>query len=96
MRNGIYLKKVIRSKHLMRMFMAYGIDKDVFDILEGECTEIRIKETDTGNYFRIPYKLWKDNQIIKDFDGKQSFFPLRKLSEAVKEKELVAKQMKLI
>ena len=74
--DGIYRKKVVRSKHLMRMFNGYGIDNHIVEELEKEnCKEIRILETDTGVVWHTALKDFVENMIKKSFDGLQCFLP---------------------
>lgn len=77
MRNGIYVKRVIRSKHLMKMFQGYGISKSiVVQLAKDGCREIRINE-DGEILYRIPYDLFVQKGIEKNFDDLQVFCSLK-------------------
>ena len=70
----VYGKVVNRSKHLMKMFQGYGISKEIFDELRKDgCTEIRIREEDTGNVYTVPFSVFDEHKIEKNFDGPQCF-----------------------
>lgn len=76
MHDSIYRKKVIREKHLMKMFGSYGIDADIFKkLVELKCKEIRVKEKDTDCIMSCSFETFANNKIMKNFDGPQFFLP---------------------
>lgn len=81
--NGIYRKKVISTKHKMKIFDAYGIDKTIVSKLEKlGCKEIRILETDTNIIYSTSFENFLKNGIEKNFDGKQVFLSIKHFSES--------------
>jgi hypothetical protein len=73
-----YRKKVVREKHLMRMFNGYGIDRDIIiDLKRQGCDNIRIMEIDTGQIYEVPFEKFIKNGIEKDFEGIQIFIPAK-------------------
>lgn len=76
--DNIYRKKVDSTKHKMKIFDAYGIDMKIVNTIISEgIKEIRILETDTGTILSVDVDTFNDNAIIKDFDGKQMFLPVK-------------------
>lgn len=72
--DDVYEKVVTRSKHLMKMFNGYGIDEEIFkDLRSNGCTLIKIKEIDTGTIFEVPFSVFDEHKILKQFDGPQYF-----------------------
>lgn len=73
-KNGTYYKSVLKSKHLMKIFNGYGIDKHIVDELkELECEKILIREKDTGLVYDCPFEVFLDNCVARNFDGMQCF-----------------------
>lgn len=77
LRDGIYRKVVERKKHLMKMFDGYGIDKHILDILEKDCTKIRLLEKDTKKIYETTPGVFMEKGITKNFDGEQVFLSLK-------------------
>jgi len=76
--DNIYRKKVVSTKHKMKIFDAYGIDmKIVNTLISEEVKEIRILETDTNTILSVDIDVFNEHAIIKDFDGKQMFLPIK-------------------
>ena len=85
----IYQKTVNRSKHLMRMFNGYGIDKEIFEQLkELGCKTIKIIEIDTNKILDCPFSLFDEKKILKQFDGPQYFIQGKYLKNGEEPKQL--------
>lgn len=82
LKNGNYSKSVVSTKHLMKMFNGYGIDKHIVDQLKDlGCKKITIEEKDTGIVYTCSFEMFLEHCITKNFDGMQCFIPKRYLSE---------------
>jgi hypothetical protein len=71
-KNNLYIKKVNRSKHFLRIYGGYAIQKEILDELKDSITDIIIQE-DTG----VEYRITMENFIKRGFDidfshGKQT------------------------
>lgn len=68
-------KKVTRAKHLMRMFSAYGIQKEAFDkYLRGKDITIVIEEEDTKDTLLSEVKDWEEHASYQNYGhGRQMF-----------------------
>ena len=76
LRDGIFRKKVQKSKHLMRMNDSWGVQLDAINKLrEAGCTEVRILEQEENRVYSVPLeKIWKEGTVMH-FDGDQAFLP---------------------
>lgn len=74
--DGVFRKRVKKSKHLMRLNDSWGIQLDALNKLkESGCTEIRILEEEENKVYSVPFeKMWKEGMVMC-FDGQQSFLP---------------------
>ncbi len=77
LKEGVYRKIVKGSKHLFRAYNAYGIEKIIINKLKGDCEEIRIKDTETGNIYATTYDNFVDKGIEHDWGTPQVFLPLK-------------------
>ena len=75
----IYYKKVISTKHKMRLFDGYGIQKEVFDkYLRGKNGKIVINEIDTDIRLDSDIKDWEEKGRAANFgEEKQVFFSVK-------------------
>ncbi len=80
----IFKKAVISTKHKMRLFEGYGIQKDIFDkYLRGKKGRIIIKEKDTGKVLVASIKTWQEHCAGANYgDGKQIFLATRFMHNA--------------
>lgn len=92
-----FTKTVDSTRHKMRIFDGYGIQKDVYDKhLRGKQGRIIIKERDTGKVLVASIKTWAEHHSGQNFgDGKQIFLSTKYMHnsdnfdrEDVKEKEV--------
>jgi len=76
LKDGIFRKKVQKSKHLMRINDSWAIQLDALNQLHKQgCTEIRILETEENKVYSTPLeKIWKEGTVMH-FDGDQAFLP---------------------
>jgi len=73
----IFRKFVVPSKHKMRVFDAYGIQKIAFDHCIKKLDAVIIEEQD-GDILSSVVQLWIDKGIVGNYgDGEQIFLPVR-------------------
>lgn len=73
-----YRKEVDSRKHKLKIMDAYGIDKYIVEDLRNElCTEIRIRETDTGKILSISMEDFLEHCVTRIFDGEQMFVSVK-------------------
>lgn len=77
LKNRIYYKEVVKSKHFFRMYQSYGISKDIVNQLIGICDTIRLKEIDTGCIYQVEFKDFLDKGFEKKWDDTQIFLPIK-------------------
>ena len=87
LKEGVYRSVRQGSKHIMKMFDGWGIDRKIMDTLNQEkCTQIRILDSETGIvYIATPAK-FKEKGVEKNFDGLQIFLA-RKYFEQINSKQ---------
>jgi len=74
-RKRIYYKKVISTKHKMRLFEGYGIQKEVFDkYLRGRVGKIVINEIDTDVRLDSDIKDWEEKGRSANFGEEKQIF----------------------
>lgn len=66
---NVFRKKVQGSKHLMRKYDAWGIDKAVFDEIRPELQEIRIYDIETETLYFIDADVAVAKKIVGEFEG---------------------------
>jgi hypothetical protein len=76
--DGIFSKKVKKSKHLLRKWDAWGIDKALLDTLVKEgIQDIVIRETEENINYSISVKDFAEKGIQADFGhSEQIFLPI--------------------
>jgi hypothetical protein len=76
LKDGIFRKRVKKSKHLMRMNDSWGIQLEAVNKLKkAGCTEVRILEVEENKVYSVPLeKIWKEGKVMH-FDGDQAFLP---------------------
>lgn len=76
LKEGVFRKRVSKSKHLMRMNDSWGIQLEALNSLQkAGCTEIRILEQEDNKVYSVPFeKMWKESQVLS-YDGTQAFLP---------------------
>lgn len=98
-----FVKKVDSTRHKMKIFDGYGIQKDVYDKhLRGKQGRIIIKERDTGKVLVASIKTWAEHHSGQNFgDGKQIFLSTKYMHnsdnfdrEDVKEKDITQEDYK--
>ena len=74
LKEGVFRKRVKKSKHLMRIFDAWGIQYSAVQALERQCEEIRILEEEENIVYHIPFsKLYEEGRVEDFGDGLQVF-----------------------
>lgn len=74
--NGIYRSVRRKSKHLLKILDAWGIDVKILEPLkEDGCKEIRILDNDEGTVYTIDLDTFISKGIEKNFVGRQVFLP---------------------
>jgi len=75
---NVFEKKVKKSKHLLRKWISWGIDKSVLDILVRDgIQKIIIHETEEKIDYSVPVKNFAEKGIEADFGySRQIFLPL--------------------
>lgn len=78
MTNGIYRKKVQKSKHLLYKHQAWGIDRAIVEeLINRDCTEVRILDTENDIVYKIGFDKFRAYALEDDFGfGVQKFLPL--------------------
>jgi len=78
LKEGVFRKRVKKSKHLMRKLNAWGIQFDaLMELNKQGCTEIRILETEENKVYSTPLEvIWKQGKVENFGDGDQAFLPL--------------------
>lgn len=76
--DGIYRKHVKRSKHLLRVMEAWGVDKVIISDLEALKTQsIRIKDDESGIIYAVTLERFIELGVERDFGELQVFLPLK-------------------
>lgn len=80
-----FTKTVDSTRHKMRIFDGYGIQKDVYDKhLRGKQGRIIIKERDTGKVLVASIKTWAEHHSGQNFgDGKQIFLTTKYFRDVI-------------
>lgn len=71
--DGIFVKRVSKTRHYMRNFDAWGIEAYVRDTIESECTTIRIYELDHLCVWETPFRVFQAKAFSRDFSTPQWF-----------------------
>lgn len=82
----VYRTKRKKSKHLLIVMDAWGLDQDIADQLAQEgCVEIRVLDEESGDVYSVSFELFMDKGIAKNFVGPQLFLPRKywELTEGV-------------
>jgi len=76
LQNRVFYKKC-KQIHLMRIFDAFGIDKEVLEKLMGHCDTIKILYIPTGEVYVTTPETFKEFNLLKTFGkhGGQYFLP---------------------
>jgi hypothetical protein len=74
---GIFRKRVRRSRHLLKVMNAWGIDKAVVDEIADTCKQIRIFDADSDMVYSCDMETFKTLGVMRDFVGQQVFLPLK-------------------
>jgi len=75
--DGIYRKKVVSTKHKLRVMNAYGIEKTIIEqLIDMKTTEIRIMETDTKTILSIPFDQFVALGVERNLETPQIFLPV--------------------
>lgn len=78
LKDGIFRKKVKKSKHYMRVLNAWGLDVEVVDKLRAsKCTEIRILDTESQSIYSTPFEVFDNKGFVKDFSSEQKFLVIK-------------------
>lgn len=79
LRGNIYRKVVKKSKHLFRLFDAWGVDTSIVNQLSTEgCTEIRIKDSESGIVYSISLVDFMEHSVEREFGHSKQRFVSRK------------------
>jgi hypothetical protein len=86
-----YCTKVVKSKHLLRKWDAWGIDKTVMDnLIRNGISKIIIHEKEEDFDYETSVKDFVEKGIEEDFGhGKQIFLPLVNFQRKVENKEKI-------
>lgn len=76
---AFYMKRVNSKKHLMKIYNAYGIQKELFDKHLKEGDKVVIDEKDNERYLVSNVEDWIEYDFVKDHDGEQIFYPVDKM-----------------
>ncbi len=74
---GIFRKEVSKSRHLLKVMNAWGIDMGVVNQIASSCKEIRIREKESGTIYSCSFATFKEKGVIRNFVGEQMFLPLK-------------------
>lgn len=72
---GVFSKSVKGSKHLMRIFDAWGLEERVVKKLADICEEVRVTDTESGTVYSTTPDIFREKGIAKNFDTPQIFLP---------------------
>lgn len=73
--NGVFYKRVFRSKHFMRILNGWGTDKDIFD---RNFKEVKIMDKENDIVYVSKKEDWIHHGIRKNFGyGEQIILPLK-------------------
>lgn len=75
--DNVFSKTVEGSKHLMKIFDAYGVDRDVLNKLPKDC-KIQITDKETGILYEADRETFRLKGIKKDFGHSIQYFLPRK------------------
>lgn len=77
--DNVFKKIVDSKKHKMKTMDAYAIDEvHVTKLNEHKCTEIRIKEEDTGKVYKVDMLTFLTKGFTQDHGhGQQRFLPMK-------------------
>jgi len=77
-----FVKYVDSGKHKLRMFPAYGIQKDVFDVLPSVGVDTIIIHEDHKRTYRISWEVWNTKSVVKNIgNGDQCFLSMKYMEE---------------
>lgn len=73
-KRGVFRKVVAKSKHLLRIMDAWGVDSYVVaDLEKKKADEIRIKEIEEDVVYAISLDDFKKHAVERNFETKQMF-----------------------
>jgi len=75
LKNGIFRRQVHGSKHLMKIYDAWGMDESIAQELFGKCEEIRILDVEELIVYSVQFETFMQHGFIKDFGNEQRFLP---------------------
>ena len=77
LKEGVFRKRVQKSKHRMRNTDSWGIQYEaVKKLMEQKCHTVRILETEENIIYTVPLeKIWKEGRVENWGDGDQVFLP---------------------
>lgn len=80
---NVFVKKVKKSKHLLRKWNSWGIDEEVVDELVKEGIQnIKIHETEEQEIYLVSVKEFAEKGVLADFGhSRQIFLPLAKFNK---------------
>lgn len=74
--DNIFRKKVQGSKHLMKIFNAWGIDESILkELKEMKVETIRIKDMETNTVYQSTVDKFFEKGITRNYAGVQVFLP---------------------
>lgn len=74
LKEGVYRSIRQGSKHIMKMFDAWGVDTKIMETLVQEkCNQIRILDSETGIIYVTTSDKYTKHGIERNFDGLQIF-----------------------
>ncbi len=74
--DDVYISKRSKSKHLLRVMDAWGIDKSILKELEEEgCERIEIYDEENEEMYGIALETLKEKGVERNFVGPQIFLP---------------------
>ena len=78
LKDGVYYKEVVESKHKLRNGNAYGIDADILkQLILKKCDKIRLREKDTKRVYEVDLSVFLSHKsFVRDYDGEQRFLPI--------------------
>jgi len=82
---NIFYKRVKKSKHLLVILNAWGIDKDAFDSFIVDCEQIRILDDENNIVYTCTPRHFARNAEVRSYGshGQQYFLPLEKFKTEV-------------
>lgn len=95
--DGVFSKRVCKSKHFCRMFNAWGVQEDAIpDLKQHKCKRIKVIDTESDTIYTCSFEAFLHYGIRKDLgSGVQIFLPVKYWQISYSDKSKHPKQLQL-